>query len=299
METIWELEEIRANLEKLVQERTRRLELSRAELEAWAGTLEEKVREKTMELTEANDNLLLSLQKLQDLDRIKSEFLANMSHELRTPLNAVIGFSGLLMQDREGRLPPEAKTDLGIIHQNGCNLLGMIDSILDLSKIEAGRFELDLAPMDPFPAVEEVAAMAGGLVGSRPIRFSLEIPRREGRILGDGARFRQVVTNLVGNAIKFTEQGEVSVRAEAVGGRLRVRIRDTGIGMTASEMERLFRPFQQVDGSITRRFGGTGLGLALSQRLAMAMGGRITVESRKGAGSSFTIDLPLLAEEAP
>jgi signal transduction histidine kinase/HAMP domain-containing protein len=298
LETIWELEEIRTNLESLVQERTRGLEQSRAELEAWAGTLEAKVREKTAELTETNADLLLSLQKLQELDRMKSEFLANMSHELRTPLNAVIGFSGLLMQDPDGRLPSEVKTDLGIIHQNGCNLLGMIDSILDLSKIEAGRFELDLAPMDPFRTVEEVASLAGGLIGSRPIRFSTEIPSHAGRILGDEARFRQVITNLMGNAIKFTEQGEVLVRAEACGDRFLVRIRDTGIGMTPSELERLFKPFQQVDGSITRRFGGTGLGLALSQRLAMAMGGRIEVESRKGEGSTFTVDLPLLPEEA-
>ncbi len=297
LETIWELEEIRANLEKLVQERTRGLEQSRAELRAWAGTLEEKVQEKTQELTEANDSLLLSLQKLQELDRIKSEFLANMSHELKTPLNAVIGFSGLLMQERDGRVSPEVRTDLSIIHQNGRSLLGMIDSILDLSKIEAGRFELELAPMDPFPVLDEVAALAGGLIGGRPIRFTLETKGRQGRILGDVTRFKQVITNLVGNAIKFTEQGSVTVRTECTGGRLRISIQDTGIGMNGTEMQRLFKPFQQVDGSITRRFGGTGLGLALSQRLAMAMDGRITVESEKGRGSTFTVDLPLLGGE--
>jgi len=296
LETIWELEEIRANLEKLVQERTRGLEQSRAELEAWAGTLEQKVQEKTVELTEANDSLLTSLQKLQELDRIKSEFLANMSHELRTPLNAVIGFSGLLMQEREGRIPSEAKTDLGIIHQNGRNLMGMIDSILDLSKIEAGRFELDLAPLDPFPLLEEVAAMATGLIGTRPIRFNLDLSRRGGRILGDSSRFKVVITNLVGNAIKFTELGEVAMRTELSGDKLMIFIHDTGIGMNEKELQRLFKPFQQVDGSITRRFGGTGLGLALSQRLVMAMDGRITVESEKGRGSTFTVTLPLLAE---
>jgi signal transduction histidine kinase len=296
LETIWELEEIRANLEKLVQERTRGLEQSRGELKAWAGTLEDKVQEKTQELTEANDSLLMSLQKLQELDRIKSEFLANMSHELRTPLNAVIGFSGLLMQEREGRVPSEVKMDLSIIHQNGRTLLGMIDSILDLSKIEAGRFELELVPMDPAPALMEVAAIAAGLIGNRPIRFTYEPRVSPGRILGDPSRFKQIITNLVGNAIKFTEQGSVAMRMERAGDRLRVAIRDTGIGMSDTEMQRLFKPFQQVDGSITRRFGGTGLGLALSQRLAMAMDGRITVESEKGRGSTFTVDLPLLTE---
>ena len=296
LETIWELEEIRANLEKLVQERTRGLEHSRAELEAWAGTLEDKVHEKTQELTEANDSLLKSLQKLQELDRIKSEFLANMSHELRTPLNAVIGFSGLLMQERDGRIPPEVHTDLAIIHQNGRNLMAMIDSILDLSKIEAGRFELDLAPLDPFPVLDEVAALATGLIGNRPIHFNLDLPDRHGLILGDGLRFKQVITNLVGNAIKFTELGEVGMRAEFGKDRLRIAIQDTGIGMNEREMQRLFKPFQQVDGSITRRFGGTGLGLALSQRLVMAMNGRIMVESEKGRGTTFTVELPLLAE---
>jgi signal transduction histidine kinase len=142
METIWELEEIRANLVQLVQERSRGLEQSRTELKAWASTLEEKVREKTSELQELNENLLTSYQKLKEMDRLKDEFLANMSHELRTPLNAIIGFSGMLMQDPSGRLHLEAREDLQIIYQNGKALLGLIDSILDLSKIEAGKMEL-------------------------------------------------------------------------------------------------------------------------------------------------------------
>ena len=296
METIWELEEIRANLEQLVQDRTRGLEQSRAELAAWAGTLEEKVQEKTQELTEVNESLLVSLQRLQELDRIKDEFLANMSHELRTPLNAVIGFSGLLLLDSNNRIPDEAKDDLQIIHQNGRSLLAMINSILDLSKIEAGKFELDLEEMDPFPILEEVRALAAGLILDRPIAFRYQAPDWQGRVLGDPARFKQVVTNLVGNAIKFTESGEVRLLVARVGNRLRVSIRDTGIGMSPQEMARLFKPFQQVDGSITRRFGGTGLGLALSQRLMAMMDGQITVESDKGRGSTFTIEIPLLAE---
>jgi signal transduction histidine kinase len=174
----------------------------------------------------------------------------------------------------------------------------MIDSILDLSKIEAGRFELDLEPMDPFPVLDQVAALAGGLIGNRPIRFSLDAGSRQGSLLGDELRFKQIITNLVGNAIKFTEQGEVVMRVERDGDALRFIIRDTGIGMNEAELQRLFKPFQQVDGSITRRFGGTGLGLAISQRLAMAMGGRITVASEKGRGSVFTLELPLLSEVA-
>ena len=298
METIWELEEIRSNLEHLVLERTKGLEQSRAELSAWAGTLEDKVQEKTQELTEANESLMVSLQRLQTLDRIKDEFLANMSHELRTPLNAVIGFSGLLLQESAARLPDDIKDDLHLIHANGRSLLTMIDSILDLSKLEVGKFEVEVEPMDPIRVLDEVRALAGGLILDRPIRFRYAPPSWPVRVLGDPMRLKQVITNLVGNAIKFTERGEVEMRVTRVGGRLRISIRDTGIGMSPEEMSRLFKPFQQVDSSITRRFGGTGLGLALSQRLIAMMNGLITVESRKGQGSTFTVEMPVLEESA-
>lgn len=298
METIWELEEIRANLEQLVQERTRGLEQSRVELKAWAGTLEEKVQEKTQELRELNESLLTSYQKLKEVDRLKDEFLANMSHELRTPLNSIIGFSGMLMQDPEGRLGLEAKEDLQIIYQNGRSLLGLIDSILDLSKIEAGKMELELEEVDPVPLLDDVKAMAAGLIHERPIAIEYQRPEGPLRVMGDRDRLRQVFTNLVGNAIKFTEAGTVGISAETAAGRFRVRIEDTGIGMSGEELERLFKPFQQVDGSITRRFGGTGLGLAISQRFMGLMGGRISASSRKGEGSVFVVDMPLVPVES-
>ena len=294
METIWELEEIRANLEQLVQERTRGLEQSRTELKAWASTLEEKVREKTSELQELNENLLTSYQKLKEVDRLKDEFLANMSHELRTPLNAIIGFSGMLMQDPSGRLHLEAREDLQIIYQNGKALLGLIDSILDLSKIEAGKMELELEAVDPVQLLEEVKAMAAGLLHDRSIRLEFVRPEVDIRVMGDRDRLRQVFTNLVGNAVKFTEEGTVRILAGRAGGRFQVRIEDTGIGMTEEELGRLFKPFQQVDGSITRRFGGTGLGLAISQRFMALMHGRITAASRKGEGSTFVVEMPML-----
>jgi signal transduction histidine kinase len=143
-----------------------------------------------------------------------------------------------------------------------------------------------------------VAALAAGLIQGRPIVFAYTPPPWPLRVLGDPVRFKQVITNLVGNAIKFTESGEVAMAVERVASRLRIRITDQGIGMTPEEMDRLFKPFQQVDGSITRRFGGTGLGLALSQRLMIMMNGQITVESEKGRGSTFTVEMPLL-QEAP
>lgn len=297
METIWELEEIRTNLEKLVLERTQGLEQSRAELKAWADTLEERIREKTQELTELNASLMASFEKLQQVDRMKDEFLANMSHELRTPLNAVIGFSGLLLQESNERIPEDVKEDLHIILQNGRSLLSMIDSILDLSKIEAGKFELEHQKMDPLPILENVRSLATALILNRSIRFNYAPPAWRVTIDGDPHRFQQVLTNLVGNAVKFTEQGEVTVTVEKADGKLRIAITDTGIGMNQEEIGRLFKPFQQVDGSITRRFGGTGLGLALSQRLVGLMKGRILVDSRKGEGSTFIVEIPILREE--
>ena len=296
METIWELEEIRANLEQLVQDRTRGLEQSRSELKAWANTLEEKVHEKTQELRQLNDNLLTSYQKLKEVDRLKDEFLANMSHELRTPLNSIIGFSGMLMQDPQGRLGAEAREDLQIIYQNGRSLLNLIDSILDLSKIEAGKMELELEEIDPVQLLDEVRAMADGLIKGRPIELLYLRPEQAVRVMGDRDRLRQVFTNLAGNAIKFTESGTVRIAASCEGDRLKVRIEDSGIGMSEEELDRLFKPFQQVDGSITRRFGGTGLGLAISQRFMSLMHGRISATSRKGEGSTFTVEMPLTGE---
>lgn len=296
-ETIWELEETRAGLEQVVQERTRGLEQSRAELKAWAETLEEKVKFKTLELVELNESLTASFQKLQEVDRLKDEFMANMSHELRTPLNAVIGFSGLLLQESAERIPDDIREDLNIILENGRTLLGMIDTILDLSKIEAGQFELDLEPMDPVKVMEEVRFLPPGLILGRPIEFIFS-PVAEGvQVMGDPFRLKQVLTNILGNAIKFTERGQVTLRAWIEDSTFRIAISDTGIGMDAAEIGRLFKPFQQVDGSITRRFGGTGLGLALSKRLMGMMGGDIHVKSAKGEGSTFTLSLPLLHGE--
>ncbi len=293
LQTIEELEQVRANLEQLVQDRTRGLEQSQVELKAWANTLEEKVHEKTREFRELNATLLASYQKQKEVDRLKDEFLANMSHELRTPLNSIIGYSGMLMQHPEGSMGPDAREDLQIIFQSGHSLLGLIDSILDLSKIEAGKMELELEEVDPMQLLDEVVAMSAGLVKGRPIELRYHRPEEQFRVMGDRNRLRQVFTNLAGNAIKFTEAGSVTISASRDSDRFRTRIEDTGIGMSEGELERLFRPFQQVDGSITRRFGGSGLGLAISQRFMGLMNGRISASSRKGVGSTFIVDMPL------
>lgn len=260
METIWELEDIKTNLEQLVQERTR------------------------------------DFNKLQQADRLKDEFLANISHELRTPLNAVIGFSGLLLKEEKTSLPPEVQEDLNIIYQNGRNLLDMVETVLDLSKMQAGKFELELKEIDPIQVLEEVKTVALGLILDRPIKLVFEEPSWTAAIEGDSVRFKQIMVNLVGNSIKFTEKGEVEIRPYLESGKFKVIVRDTGIGMTEEELQRLFQPFQQVDGSITRRFGGTGLGLIISKRLLELMRGQISVTSAKGLGTTFVIEMPLVMD---
>jgi signal transduction histidine kinase len=220
--------------------------------------------------------------------------MANMSHEFRTPLNSIIGFSGMLMQDPHGRLSADAREDLQIIYQNGRSLLGLIDSILDLSKIEAGKMDMELEEIDPIQLLDEVKAMSAGLIKGRPIELEYQRPEGEIRVMGDRDRLRQVFINLAGNAVKFTESGLVRISAAQESGVFKVRIEDTGIGMSTDEMERLFMPFQQVDGSITRRFGGTGLGLAISQRFMGLMHGRIWASSRKGEGSTFVVEMPMV-----
>ena len=159
--------------------------------------------------------------------------------------------------------------------------------------------ELDLEEVDPLRLLDDVKAMSAGLIQGRPVILSYQRPEAQVRVMGDQNCLRQVFTNLVGNAIKFTESGSVSISADVRNGHFRVAIKDTGIGMSEEELERLFKPFQQVDGSINRRFGGTGLGLAISQRFMALMQGRILAESRKGEGSTFTVELPLMQGGAP
>jgi signal transduction histidine kinase len=269
-------------MEFRVQDRTRQLMESIWELEDMRANLEEVLRERTKDL-----------QKMKEFDKTKDEFFANVSHELKTPLNSVIGFSGLLLQSKDAFLPDDVREDLNIIYQNGRNLQDMVENILDLSKMQAGRFELELREMDPIQVVEEVRMLARGLILDRPIGLIYEAPAWKALVEGDPVRFKQVLVNLVGNSIKFTEAGAVEIRPVAEDGLFKVVVRDTGIGMTEEEMRRLFQPFQQVDGSIAKRFGGTGLGLAISKSLMELMRGSISVESVKGEGTTFTVVMPL------
>ena len=234
--------------------------------------------------------------KAEAADRAKSEFLANMSHEIRTPMNGILGMAELLSKSS---LDTRQKTFTDIIMKSGSALLTIINDILDFSRLDAGQMQLKLSAFNPLEAVEDVATLLASRAAEKDIEL---IIRRRGdvpaMVNGDAGRFRQIVTNLVGNAVKFTESGHVVATVAACGAddgtvMLDVIVEDTGIGIPADKLDTIFQQFSQVDGSSTRRHEGTGLGLAISERLARMQGGRISVSSVEGAGSTFTLSLPL------
>ncbi len=228
-------------------------------------------------------------------NRSKSEFLARMSHEIRTPMNAILGFTDVLLNGYDGD-EAERNEYLGTIHSSGQHLLDLINDILDLSKIEAGRMEIERVACSPHQIIFDVVRVLQVRVEQKEISLTCRLnePLPE-QITSDPAKLRQILMNLVGNAIKFTDEGGVELRAglvEVAGQpRLAIEVHDTGIGMSADALEKIFQPFAQADSSITRRFGGTGLGLAISRRLAEALGGELEVESELGAGSTFRLTI--------
>ncbi len=233
--------------------------------------------------------------ELERADQMKSEFLANMSHELRTPLNAIIGFSELLQEQFYGPLTAEQAEYLGNIHTAGEHLLGLINDILDLSKIEAGRMELDLEEIDLPATLAASLTIVKEKAHNRGVRLTMDAGDVT-TISADARKLKQILFNLLSNAVKFTPQGgTVSVTARRDGEMAEIAVADTGIGISAEDQAKLFREFTQVDGSLSRRHEGTGLGLALTKRLVELHGGTITVTSAPGEGSTFTVRLPIVA----
>jgi len=232
---------------------------------------------------------------LERANRLKSEFLANVSHELRTPMNAIIGFGHCLLEGLDGELNEAQTKDLTIMLSSAEDLLKLINDILDLSKIEADRLELHLEPIDVQTCIDTVVQQMKPLAVAKGLQLIVEAAPGLPAAQADSARVRQVLLNLVSNAIKFTEQGEVRIRSWVTGTMFAVSVSDTGIGIPPSALEYIFEAFRQVDGSSTRQFSGTGLGLTIARKLVELQGGTLTVESEPGRGSTFSFTLPLAA----
>jgi len=234
--------------------------------------------------------------QLEEASQHKSQFLANMSHELRTPLNAILGYTELMSDGAYGELSEKMLGILQRLEANGRHLLGLINDVLDLSKIEAGQLVLELSDYSIQDIAQTVRSTLEPLAADKKLGFKVEVAPRLPPGRGDGRRLTQVLINLVGNAIKFTDVGEVAIKAEANNGAFCVSVRDTGPGISAADQAKLFQEFQQADNAITRKKGGTGLGLAISKRIIEMHGGKIWVESQPGQGSTFSFSLPVIVE---
>ena len=263
----------------------------------------------------SNEELAIANEKLQEAIRIKSQFLANMSHELRTPLNSIIGFSGALLKGIDGELNPEQRTSIRYVYNSGQHLLDLINDVLDLSKIEAGKMVLNLETMDLRELINETVESIAVLFRNRDIELKVNMPENIPTIYGDNKRIKQVMLNILSNAAKFTDQGEVVVECgivpvgddrvpeyqdTSVTGQTHwalIAIRDSGIGIRREDQPKVFEEFRQIDGSSTRKHGGTGLGMAISRRIIELHGGRLWLESEYGEGTTFFFTLPHIEEE--
>jgi signal transduction histidine kinase len=265
------------------------------------GARRDEVGQMARALTLFKDALLgikAAQAQAETASRHKSEFLANMSHELRTPLNAILGLSGMLLEDADDPDPRELRESLTRITGSAQHLLALINEILDLSKIEAGRMTVVIEMFSPAALAEEALATVAPLAREKGLTLRSAYASGLPALESDPQRVRQILINLLGNAVKFTDDGEVRLAASAGPAGLRIAVTDTGPGIAADDLAKLFQEFTQLDASRTRKFGGTGLGLAISRRMARLLGGDITAQSTPGEGSTFILVLPLQAPAA-
>lgn len=278
-----EIKVLTAQHHELIENNHHQYILLREKERDYAKNLETEIAQRTLQLSQANE-------ELREASRLKSEFLANMSHELRTPMNAIIGFSDLLM---ETELTDEQAEYATTVKQSGDGLLGLINDILDFAKIEAGKLDIAQEPFLLSELMKNVAAMFMQPAQNKKINLVYELDDHiPSNLVGDGSRLKQVLVNLTGNAMKFTEVGEVKLRVELVrkdsgSAMVRFMVSDTGIGIPQEQQAAIFEKFTQADGSISRRFGGTGLGLAITWQLVSLMGGQVYLSSEEGKGSTF------------
>ncbi len=249
-------------------------------------TAEEKAME--MELAKA---------KAEQADRLKSAFLATMSHELRTPLNSIIGFSGILLKELPGKLNDEQKKQLNMIKTGANHLLSLINDILDISRIEAGQMEFSMEETDISGSIMRISEIIKPIAQSKGIALYVENCDWLPKIITDRRRFEQIIINIVNNAVKFTQKGEVRISAKIEQENVKISVKDTGIGIREGDIGKIFQPFTQIDTGTARNHEGTGLGLAISSKLAKLLGAEISVKSEYTKGSVFEISLPLKGKD--
>ncbi len=255
--------------------------------------LQQVNREMEQRIIERTASLEQAMEDARAADRLKSAFLATMSHELRTPLNSIIGFTGIMLQGMSGAINEEQAKQLTMVKNSANHLLSLISDILDISKIEAGQLNLSVDPFDMRASVHKVVQSVRPLAEKKGLALNIIIENGVGTIAGDVRRVEQVLLNLLGNAVKFTEQGCIRVSCSIENGHCLTCVTDTGIGIKTEQLDQLFKPFYQVDTGISRKYEGSGLGLSICKRLIDLMGGRMRVESSQGKGSTFCFTLPL------
>jgi PAS domain S-box-containing protein len=263
-----------------------------AELRMLNEQLEDRIRLATIQLEERNKQLEWQSSELEKASRLKSEFLAAMSHELRTPLNVIIGYTSLMRERIYGELSVAQDDTLHKVYITSQHLLALINDVLDLSKIEAGKMPLHLEEVDLFAMIADLSETIMPMVRKKQLSYETIVPEDVPRLVTDRTKLKQILLNLLSNAIKFTSQGSVRVTATTKEGRVQIAVADTGIGIKPEYLEVIFEDFRQLDQSHTREYGGTGLGLSITRNLLALLGGTVVVESKFGKGSCFTIDLP-------
>jgi signal transduction histidine kinase len=280
----------------ILHDRREALEKARLyeQLKEASDELERKIQAATADIAQQNELLRRQAIELEQASMLKTQFLANMSHEFRTPLNAILGYTSMLLQGVSGQIEGAPRRQLSRIESNGRHLLTIINEILDISRIEAGRMPLQMSRFHLQELVTEVRAELEPIIIRTKLHVTIDLPRDLKPITSDRQKVKQILLNLLSNALKFTHQGRVTIAARhrARERAIDLSVADTGIGIAPADQERIFEDFRQLDNSPTRAYGGTGLGLSICKRLAQMLGGNIAVNSQLGVGSCFTLTLP-------